>query len=179
MRPDVVIVATGATPLIPKIKGIERASVVTAWNLLADQEPRGKNVVVIGGGLVGCDVADFLVEKGNNVTIVEMLDDIAIEMEPWSRVYFFERIVKNRIEVITGATVHEVTDKGVVITGKSHERELLESDIVVLAAGAIANRNLTNGLKGIVSELHVIGDARKPRKAIDAIREGSHIGREI
>jgi 2,4-dienoyl-CoA reductase-like NADH-dependent reductase (Old Yellow Enzyme family)/thioredoxin reductase len=178
-RPDVVIVATGATPLIPKIKGIERENVVTAWNLLADKEPRGKNAVVIGGGLVGCDVADFLVDKGNNVTIVEMLDDIAIEMEPWSKIYFFERIVKNRIKVITGATVDEVTEKGVVISDKTHERKLLESDIIVLAAGAIANRNLTNSLKGIASELYVIGDARKPRKAIDAIREGSHIAREI
>jgi len=100
-------------------------------------------------------------------------------MEPWSKVYFSERIVKNRVKVITGATVHEITERGVVITDKSHGSKLLESDIVVLAAGAVANRNLTNSLQGIVSELHVIGDARKPRKAIDAIEEGSHIAREI
>ncbi len=80
-QPDQVIVATGCTPFIPPIPGKDQPHVVQANNILQQNVRAGENVVVMGGGSVGVETAEFLSLYGSNVTIVEMLDDILIGCE--------------------------------------------------------------------------------------------------
>ena len=78
-RPDVVLVATGAKPLVPPIPGVEREEVVTAWDVLGGREV-GRRVLVVGGGLTGLETAEFLAEQGKEVVVVEMLKRVGADM---------------------------------------------------------------------------------------------------
>jgi pyruvate/2-oxoglutarate dehydrogenase complex dihydrolipoamide dehydrogenase (E3) component len=179
-RPDVVVVATGAEPIIPEIPGIANAKVVTAWDVLSKKVTvSGEQAVVIGGGTVGCETAEFLLASDNRVTIVEMLDAIANDMEMVHMIRFFKRLPALNIQVRTGCTLKEVTDEGVVVTDKEGKQETIEADRVVLALGAKPITYLADALEGKVPELHVIGDSTRPAKVIEAVYDGSRIARSI
>jgi len=180
INPDVVIVATGATPLVPSIHGITKAHVVTAWDVLKGARV-GKRVVVAGGGQVGVETADFIAEKGSteSVTIVEMLPEIAIDMDVYNRAYIMQKLSEYNVKVLTNMKAEKITDEGLVTIDKERKRHTIEADTVVLALGAVPNRNLVEALKGKVPELYAIGDCVKPRKLIDVIREGAYMGIQI
>lgn len=179
-NPDVVIVATGAEPIVPDIPGIKSAKVVTAWDVLGKKvEVSGEKVVVAGGGMVGCETAEFLAQAGNDVTIVEMLDALATDMELVHMVAFLGRLATSNMKVRTGSTVGEITDKGVVITDKEGTKDTVEADRVVLALGSRSHRELEELLEGKVPELYVIGDSCRPGRIMDAVYDGSRIARMI
>jgi len=179
-KPDVVIVATGAEPLIPDILGIKSPKVVTAWDVLGKKvQVSGEKVVVAGGGMVGCETAEFLAQAGNDVTIVEMLDALATDMELVHMIAFLGRLATSNIKAKTGSTVQEITDKGVVIADKEGKRDTVEADRVVLALGSRSQRALEETLEGKVPELYVIGDSCRPGRIIDAVYDGSRIARMI
>ena len=180
MKPDVVIVATGGDPLIPAdIPGIDKEKVVTAHDVLRGKVPVGKRVAILGGGMVGSETADFLGESGREVTIIEMLDDIALDMGPWTRPFLLERLAQSGVKKITGAQVKEVTDDGVVVVRNGQEETIGGMDSIILALGIRSVGELAEQIKGKVAEVYVIGDAKEPRKAVDAISEGSEIARKI
>ena len=145
-KPDVVILATGATPLVPKIQGIKNKRVVFAEDVLAGKET-GQRVVIIGGGLVGCETAEFLVEKGKTVTIVEMLDEIAIGVNLSYKIELINRLTAGGVTMLTGAKCQEINEKFVVITTKEGKEQTIEADSVVLAVGAKPNIKLLKSLK--------------------------------
>jgi len=179
-KPDVVVVATGAEPIILDIPGVANAKVVTAWDVLSKKVTMsGEQAVVVGGGTVGCETAEFLLASDNRVTIVEMLDAIANDMEMVHMIRFFKRLPALNIQVRTGCTLNEVIDKGVVVTNKEGKQETVEADRVVLALGAKPIRYLADALEGKVPELYVIGDSTRPAKVIEAVYDGSRIARFI
>ncbi|MFC2046991.1 FAD-dependent oxidoreductase [Chloroflexota bacterium] len=169
---DTVIVATGGIPFIPNVPGISKASVVTALDVLGGAKT-DKNVVVVGGGLAGCDVALFLAEQGKEVTIVEMENEIARGWNISPRLAFFERLSKQDVRVRTGVHLAEVTDNSITV----HDRRGIESEIkgdtVVLATGFIPNRGPFDELAQLPDlEVYAVGDCVKPRMIFDAIHEG-------
>jgi len=179
-KPDVVVVATGAEPIIPEIPGIANAKVVTAWDVLSKRVTvSGEHAVVIGGGTVGCETAEFLLASDNRVTIVEMLNAIANDMEMVHMIRFFERLPTLNIQVRTGCTLKAVTNEGAVVIDKEGKQETIEADWVVLALGAKPISCLADALEGKVPELHVIGDSNRPAKVIEAVYDGSRIARFI
>jgi len=189
VKPDIVIVATGATPLIPtEIPGADKPNVVTADDVLASKVDFGpmNKVVVLGGGMVGCETADFLAERSDfnfvqrrEVTIVEMLPDIASDMYAATRYFLMGRLRANDVKIITSATVREILDDGVVFTRNGVEETLRGMDTVVLAMGAKPVDELSHKIRDKVAEVYVIGDAKEPRKALQAIAEGAEIARAI
>jgi len=179
MKPDTVILATGAAPLIPIIPGVDRKSVVTAWDVLKGKVTVGKNVVVAGGGMVGLETAEFLAAKGISVIVVEMLSHVGIDMESRSRYLLLQRLVKCRVEILTGVRVEEITESGVSVTNEKGNRQHLPAETVVLALGAIPIRELADSLKGKVRELYIVGDCLKPRKAMEAIHGGFYVACEL
>jgi 2,4-dienoyl-CoA reductase-like NADH-dependent reductase (Old Yellow Enzyme family)/thioredoxin reductase len=180
ISPDVVILATGATPLIPSIPGITMPHVATAWDVLKGAHV-GKKVVVVGGGLVGVETADFIAENGlaESVAIVEALPEIAIDMDVYNRAYTMQKLYEHNVQVLTNMKVEEITDKGLVAIDENRKIHNIESDSVIIALGAVPNRSLMEALKDDKVELYVIGDAVKPRKLINAIHEGYYIGKRI
>ncbi len=172
IRPDAVIVATGSEPIIPKIPGVDQEKVVTAHEVLMGSVSVGEKVVIIGGGLVGCETAEFLADKGKQVTVVEMLDDIAVDVGSLTRALLLNRMVEKKITVLTKSKVREITAEGVIIEKEKGTEEITGIDTVVIAVGSRPRDNLLKSLKGQDIPVYAIGDCVKPRKIIDAIHEG-------
>jgi len=180
-KPDAVIVATGAEPLIPDIPGIKGKNVVRAIDVLSGKvELKNQKVVVAGGGMIGTEVGEFLVERGNRVTLVEMLTTIAADMEPLNRQGLLEALEGKDITLLINKEIKEITEKGVRVTDKmSGEKQLIEGDIVVAALGSKSVSSLAEKLEGKVGEIYTVGDCNEPRRVEQAIYEGSLIARRI
>lgn len=178
-NPDVVILATGGVPLVPDIKGIENPKFVKAIDLLDGKKEVGQNVLVVGGGMVGSETADYLGEHLHNVTIIEMLPEIAIDEQDDVKYYLLERLKKWGVKAITNATVKEFLDDGVIYDKDGKDERITGFDSIVLAMGAKAYNPLEEKIKGKVPEIYVIGDAVKARKALEAIEEAARIAVKI
>jgi NADPH-dependent 2,4-dienoyl-CoA reductase/sulfur reductase-like enzyme len=181
LKPDVVIVATGGAPVIPAdIPGIDKPIVVTAHDVLWGKAVVGDRVVIVGGGEVGCETADYAGERGaRQITVIEMLEDVALDMIPWSKEFLMERLKGYGVSILTSAKVKEILDDGVVFTRNGKEESIRGVSSVILAMGAKSVDDISKAVKGKAAEVHVIGDAKEPRKAFEAIHEGADIARKI
>jgi NADPH-dependent 2,4-dienoyl-CoA reductase/sulfur reductase-like enzyme len=177
-KPDAVILATGASPIVPDIPGIGRSNVLTAEQVLKGQ-PVGEKVVVIGGELVGCETADFLAEKGKKVTITRRGPKMATLIGPGVREMLLGRLAALGVNMLTGVEYERITDKGLAITTKDGAKQTIEADTIVLAAGARPNRELLKALEGKVPEVYNIGDSAEPKKIADAIAEGYRVALKL
>ncbi len=175
-EPDVVIIAVGASPLIPNIPGVENA--VTAFDVLLERVDVGNKVIVIGGGGVGCDVAAKLAAEGRKVTIVEMLPKIGADIGVSTRWTVLMYLREKGVEMLTNTKAVEVKSDAVVVESDG-ERKEIECDTAVLAVGTKPNDGLYDELKDRVAELYKIGDCVKPRKALDATKEAADLALKI
>ena len=187
LKPDVAIVASGGRPLLPAIPGVEGAKVISSSTVLGGRIAilRGK-VLVLGGGMVGCDIADMLAYRGDEqgaagveVTVLEMLEDVALDMPATSRMLLLPRLREKAVRVITSATVKEITPDGVVITKDRREETIGGFDHIILACGTRSVDELSDEISDTVPEVFVIGDAKEPRGALEAIAEGAEVARAI
>jgi 2,4-dienoyl-CoA reductase-like NADH-dependent reductase (Old Yellow Enzyme family)/thioredoxin reductase len=177
---DVIILATGATPLIPKIRGINEENVVTAWNVLRGISEVGEEVIVAGGGMVGCETAEFLAEKSKKVVIVEMLDEAGCDMESVTRKIVLKRLAEKNVKILTNTVICDIMDEGILALNKKRNKmEVVKGESIVLALGAKPNDELAKELDGCVKELYLIGDCVKPRRISDAMLEGFDVARQI
>lgn len=170
---DKVILATGSSPVMPPIEGIELAS--SSNDYLLGIKKSGKKVVVIGGGLVGCETAAYLKENADEVTIIEMMPDILAGADHClNNDQALRTMIKEReIGVIGNAKVTKISKDGVTyLLGNIEEK--IECDTVIIAAGYKSNNQLESELEKKVNELTIIGDAESPRKILTAIHEGYH-----
>jgi len=179
LKPDVVILATGAAPVIPGIPGARANKVATATDILLGRKKAGKKVVIIGGGEVGSELAWFLAEKGKKVTIVEMLGGMAMDMNMFSRFYLMDKLAELGIEMLINTTAQEITDKGVVAVDMDENKQVIEADTVILGTGFKPDNELEYKLKGAISEVYTIGDCVNPGKIWGAIDGASRIARQI
>ncbi|MBI2830915.1 MAG: FAD-dependent oxidoreductase [Chloroflexi bacterium] len=174
--PDVVVLAAGAVPCIPPLPGAQPGNLLTAFQVLGQEAEVGKKVVVIGGGSTGCETAEFLHERGKEVTIVEMLPRLAAEMGFRDRTRLMIRLSDLPIKVITGAKCREVRTNGVVVTTENNGEQFIEADTVVVATGMKQNNGLLDLLKARGFETYMIGDCWHVQKIIDAIGDGFALG---
>ncbi|MHB8156354.1 MAG: oxidoreductase [Desulfocucumaceae bacterium] len=204
---DVVIVATGARPSAAPFTVVAGDKLVTALDVLDGTAVLGNNVVVIGGGAVGCETAIAIAEMGTlsaenlkflmeneaetyeslvrllnrgtkGVTLVELFKGIGRDIGISTRWVVMKNIKRLGINVIDQAKVKEVNSLGVVIERDGQE-SVIPADSVVLAVGSSSVNELAGQLQGKISELHVIGDASKPRKVTEAVREGFELAIKI
>ncbi len=187
LNPDVVILATGGVPVIPKeIPGSDGKNVVTAWDVLAGQVLAGPQILVLGGGVVGCETADFLAHPvddlrpgGNQVTVIEMLNNVALDERSSWRSLLIQRLRAKGVGIITGANVVEILPDGAKYIRGGLEKAIQGMDTIVVAMGSKPNDALVERLRGMSRHLLVVGDAKEPRRALEAIAEGTEIGRTI
>ena len=206
-KPDAVVVATGARPAVPAIPGVESEQVVQAGEVLAGEVDVGRRVIILGGGAVGCELALHLAQMGTmdasilrflvlnkaeswetleslvthgikEVTLVEALPKAGQDIGLTTRWTILQDLRRYGVKMLVGATAREITPDGVVVTVDGKEK-LIEGDTVILALGSSPDTALYEQLKDQVSELYLIGDARSPRKAYEAIHEGFKVGMEI
>ena len=189
IKPDHVIVATGAVPKRLPIKGLEKDNVLEVKDYLTsisnnrpmDEEEKpaaGKKIVVVGGGLSGCEAAYELALSGCEVTVVEMMDDILQVKNLSAANANMLRDLLNyyKVEILTGTALAEVTEEGVLVRGAAADRpRLIPCDGVVLAAGYDpAPLKLAEPEDAATQEdgnpsIHYIGDAVKAGNLMDAI----------
>jgi 2,4-dienoyl-CoA reductase-like NADH-dependent reductase (Old Yellow Enzyme family)/thioredoxin reductase len=179
VKPDVVVVATGATHWIPDIPGAYRDNVATASEILLRKKKAGKKAVIIGGGVVGSELAWFLAEKGRKVTIVEMLGAVAMDMNMFSRLYLTDKLGDLGVNMAVDTTARRITDKGVVVIDAEGTKKVIEADTVILAAGFKSNNPLEEKLKSMGQEVYAIGDCVKPGKIEGAISAAWRVALKI
>ncbi len=179
IAPDAVIVATGAEPAFLSLPGVHGKNVLHAWDLLAGRVLAGRNVVVIGGGSVGCETADFLAAQGTRVALVEMLDELGQDLVERVKYFLFRRLEQEKVAIYTAATVLEVLEDGVRMEHGGKTVELRGYDHVVMAAGVRSHGTLAGSLEGGDVEFTVLGDAQRPASALVAIAQGAEAGRKI
>ena len=179
-KPHVVILATGAVPWIPDIPGIQNPNVVKAWDILdGKKKVEDSMVVVAGGGTVGCETALYLARQNRKVIVVEMLDRIALDMEPINRMDLQEKIRQAGVETRVKKKMKEIAKEGVLLEDEGGKEEWIRADWVILALGVKPNDSLFRKLEGKVPEIYSIGDCGQTGKIIDASYDGFRVGRLI
>ena len=159
---DKIISATGAKPVVPPIKGLDNYS--WAEILYENKTPENKKCLIVGGGLIGLEVAAKLVAKNNKVIIVEMLDEIARGMEMLEKVLTTKMLKEKAVEILLSSKLIKVEGGSAVVETLEGEKVLENIDQIVIAAGMKPYQPIKNAD-------YVIGDAKQARKAQDAIRE--------
>jgi NADPH-dependent 2,4-dienoyl-CoA reductase/sulfur reductase-like enzyme len=178
LKPDVAVIATGTKPAIPSIPGIENPNVSTAWDLLSGKAKFGGKIMVIGGGKVGCEVAEFLAEKKQDVTIIEMLGEVASDMGPYNKRWTLFRLNNKGVKLLTNTKLTEILESEVILE-RDGKGKILPADTVVLALGATPEKGLLEKLVGKNFPLYVVGDCAGVGDALSAIQEGFRIGNLI
>jgi len=178
-KPDAVIIATGSEPIIPGVRGIGSSRVATAWDILEGKKQAGNKVLIVGGGMVGCEVADFLGEHLHHVTLIEMLPEIAGDVPLAVGYFLMRRLNEYGVRIETETSVIEFLKDGAIVSKNGKQSRLEGFDSIVLALGTKSANRLKEQLENESFELYVIGDAHAPRQAIHAIEEGARVALRI
>lgn len=179
-KPDAVIVAAGMVPFIPDMPGVDRSNVVQANEVLRGTKKVGKDVVIVGGELVGCETAEFLADMGKKVTVVRRGKSMATKVSPLHRFGLLGRLTKKGVTLVPGVQKYDrITDDGLTLTDGEGKSRTFKADTVVIAAGGKENTALAKELEGKVPIVRAVGDCVEGRTIQEAIGEGYKAGLEI
>lgn len=181
---DEVILATGAKPiLVPAL--MKHPNTYVAEDVLLGNKVVGKHIVVIGGGSVGCETADFIASLVNDrhpgnrtVHIIEMKNNIILDDTSPSRSILVQRLQNKGVDIIVDATVSDIHDTSVIYTKEDAIHTIKNVDTVIMAVGYTSDITLYNEIKDEVS-CHVLGDASKPGKIKQAIASAYQLVKNI
>lgn len=177
LNADALVLCTGAEPIVPHIPGLDTMKHMTANSLLAGENIlTGSRVLLLGGGLVGCECAEFLNIYGNQIDIVDMLPDFAMGMQKGVRAEMFAKLRADGTAFYPNTKVLEFRDGNVVLEQNGETKVVSGYEAVVLAVGSRPVRSLEAAAKEAGIETYVIGDAAKVRDAKYAIYEAAKLG---
>ena len=171
LKPDAIIIATGSVPLRLPIPGLDSCGCSTAEDVLTGKADTGKRVLVVGGGMVGCECVEFLTEREHIVDMVEMKPVIGEDIVPEARKYIMANLEKHKVTQRVNARVKQFYADGVdftdTVTGE--DAAMRGYDSVVLAMGYRSNNTLEEQLKDLAPQVIVIGEARQaPGNSMEA-----------
>lgn len=158
---DALIVAVGASQIVPPIKGIDGANVIMAWDALQREDHFGKSIVLVGGGAVGCEIGIHFAGLGHHVTIVEMGEWFAATAQISERMSMEEEMNKYHIDLRLETKVTEITTDGVKTLDKNGTERFINADNVIICAGTKANKELRDTFKGLAFDVINVGDCLK------------------
>lgn len=177
LNPDALIIATGSKYVSLPIPGINKA--IKPDTAIKREVSIGDKVVVIGGGLVGAEVALDLGNEGKDVTIIEMLPGIVLQDEPLSQISLTKHLAKANVKCLTSCKVIEIKDHTVVYETEDHKQLEIPYDTVVSATGLKPDDEMSDQFKGISKKVIKIGDARQAKKIFECFHQAWHAVREI
>jgi pyruvate/2-oxoglutarate dehydrogenase complex dihydrolipoamide dehydrogenase (E3) component len=168
---DAVILATGSCEIRPALPGVNQPHVFTAREVLAESAGLGEKILVVGGGWVGCETAEFLAHKGKTVRLIEMRDEVAPDVEPRTKILLLQRLVQLGIDITTGCKLKSIGSGDVIAEVEGRDLKI-PADTVVLAVGCRANTELEIRLKKKGIKVYAIGDCRDPANIKAAVHQG-------
>ncbi len=172
-NPEVVILATGGEQIKPDIPGIDLSIECNAWQVLEGAVPPGKHAVVIGGGLIGMETADYLCQKGTQVTLVEVLKRSPV-LKITSHGYMLHtRLKEAGCRLLFNTVVEKIEESSVTVLIEGREENVSPVDQVIIAAGLKPDDELKEILQATKIRHFIIGDALQPRRIIEATEEGA------
>jgi pyruvate/2-oxoglutarate dehydrogenase complex dihydrolipoamide dehydrogenase (E3) component len=175
LRPDVVIMATGGIPYIPFMPGVDRKHVYTYLDVLGGEVEPGKKVLVIGGNLIGTQIAELVSSKGGAAILVEPTGAICQDTGLRTKWLLLDRVQEDPdIDIRLNTSVERIDKDAVILQSKGEVEEIGNIDMIVLCLGAVSDNRLADELKweSKVAETYTIGDCVMPRKMTEAIYEG-------
>lgn len=182
-KPDTVILAVGGEVLMPRsIKGIDHPKSVSCTDLLEGKKEMGENVVVVGGGLVGCEIAMDAVNHGRKVTVVEGLNDLmsaGIPVPFNNKDYINDFFRYYDVKVRTGVMLSEVNDEGIVVTAKDGSTEQIPADTAIISIGFRSNPSMEKDLLGAGIEVYAIDHDGGIGNIMDSVWKAYEIARTI
>ena len=200
-RPDVTVVASGAVPVMVTLEGAGRPNVVNAWDVInGNVSDIGKHVVIVGGSATGCETAllvanlaipdsevagfllfhdadererisDLLHNTGRKITVIDQLNRLAANVGPSTRWSLLKSLGLLGVDQRPGTRLVRITENSVIVEGDSGQ-DSIPADTVIIAVGSRSVDSLSQEIHPDMSEVIIIGDAKEPRKIIDAVREG-------
>jgi 2,4-dienoyl-CoA reductase (NADPH2) len=201
VKPDVLVIASGARPIAVDVPGSDKPHVVNAWDVLMDRVPDiGRDVVIVGGSATGCETAHFisslnapdantftflmyhnaedparamqlLHSSNRNITIIEMVGRLASNVGKTARWSLMKSLRLEGVNLRPNTILQEIQDDRVIV--KTGDKiEEIHADTVIMAVGAIPENSLTEEITGNGLKVITIGDAAKPRRITDAVLEG-------
>jgi 2,4-dienoyl-CoA reductase (NADPH2) len=198
IKPDVVVLALGGTPVLPDVPGINGRNVIKSADLYSTLRffirflgpkrlrsltkiwmPVAKNVIIIGGALQGCQLGEFLTKRGRKVMIVETEKELGKWMYPERKTRLFYWFRKKGVKLIGGVKLDEIKPAGLSIIVNDNDKQLLETDRIIPAIPLAPNLALLDKIKDKVAEIYVVGDCASPGIIPDATASGWEIGNKI
>ncbi len=206
-KPDHMILATGSSPWVPKLPGLDLPHVVSAWDVLENKVDTGTRVAIIGGGAVGVETALFLAEKGTlsadmvkfllvnraespetlfematkgskTILLIEMLDKIGKDIGKSTKWGMMQDLGRFGIQSLANTKVVQITPEGLEVE-QGGQIQQINADTIVVAAGSKSNIDLVSILKTMGISFDIIGDAQKVATAFDAVHSGYRAGISI
>ena len=176
-HPDKVIIATGAAPRLLRIEGASR--LLTAHEVLNGAET-GDTSLIIGGGLVGCETAEFLLAQGKKVILIEIRSQIAADMGLIAKMAMLEQFAcESQLQVITDCQIKNIDNKAITVLQNGQEQKLAPVDSIIAAIGSQADSSMCDSLREAHIPFVAIGDCLKARQALQAIAEGFDAARNV
>jgi len=179
IKPDSVVLAAGSSLRIPDISGTGKPFVATSIELLSGSFKAGARVVVVGGAAMGCEVAALLASSGTKVTLVEMLGDLATDLEMRSRLALLQLLKERGVKILTNWKLEKIENGYVLLVSRDWEKLEVATNSVILALGLTSNQELLKPLRESFRDVYAVGDCVEPRKIYQAIHEGAFAGRMI
>jgi 2,4-dienoyl-CoA reductase (NADPH2) len=198
VKPDVVVLALGGAPTFPEVPGINGRNVIKSADLYVILKlfirflgpkllrsltkawmPIGKNVVIIGGAIQGCQLGEFLIKRGRKVAIVDAEKELGKWLAPERKTRLFYWLKKKGVKLVGGVKLGKITPEGLSIIVKDDNTQLLWADKIIPALPLSPNLELMNKLKDKVSEIYAVGDCTNPGIIPDATGAGWEAGNKI
>lgn len=178
VAPDAMIIAAGSAPLLPPIPGLDGDNVVIVNDYYLKKDKVKQNVVVLGGGLAGCECAIHLAQEGKTVHLVEMRDQLAPDANVRHRPLLLAEIDKY-VTVHTNCRGQRVTSEGVYCVDQQGNEVLIAGESVICALGQRSRTEVVEELRGSAPFVRVIGDAARVSTITNAVYEGYHAALDI
>ncbi len=185
-----VIIAIGSRSYIPNVPGIEQPFVYDVRAVYENPHTPpftkgggvggfGTDIVILGGGDIGCETADYLSSQSKNVTIVEMCNEPLRRMKEIPKEELLKRLKEKGVTILTNTRVIGIEKGKVIIESKDGAKKELKADSVIIAVGSIPENALFDSLCGKVKEIFLVGDSQEPGNIGSALRSATEVGLKI
>jgi pyruvate/2-oxoglutarate dehydrogenase complex dihydrolipoamide dehydrogenase (E3) component len=180
-KPDVIILAIGADPIIPDIPGVKKPNVVWVGDVARGKAIAGETVVVAGAGLTGCEAALHLAQQGKKITVIDMLGqtEIASDAPFLNKLGLMGLLHQHGVEFKMEVKLEEITEGGVMVTEKQGNRFEILADSVILSLGFKPRTTAVKALQELAPDVYVIGDCAQPSNLKHAIHDAFNVAVEI